>query len=63
MTPEQEMEYQEMKLNYDRFKSDSKQLEFLNKELVKLIPKEYMIKHLQKSKIIKRKWELNNNGK
>lgn len=43
-------------MNYDRFKSDSKQLEFLNKELVKLIPKEYMLKHLQKSKIIKRNW-------
>lgn len=57
MTPEQEIEYQKMKLNYDNYKSDSKQLEFLNKELVNLIPKEYMLKHLQKSKIIKRNWE------
>jgi len=56
MTPEQEIEYQKMKLNYDNYKSDSKQLEFLKKELTKLIPKEYMLKHLQKSKIIKRNW-------
>ena len=58
MTPEQIIEYQEMKLNYDRFKSDSKQLEFLNKELIKLIPKEYMIEELKKSKLIKRKWDI-----
>jgi hypothetical protein len=61
MTPEQEIEYQKMKMEIDKFKADSIKLHKFYKSLVRFIPTIYMVKHLEKKKTIKRNWDIKAN--
>ena len=56
MQPDQELEYHNMKMNYERLKEESKELKKIYKVLMKLIPKETMLKELKKSKMVQRRW-------
>jgi len=61
MTPEQEIEYQKMKMKLPQLEADSIKLKKFYKSLVKFIPTIYMVKHLEKKKTIKRNWDIKAN--
>lgn len=62
MNEQQVKEYQEMKLNFQRFKESSIFHEGLNKKMIrsflKSVPKNLLIEALKDMKLIKRNWEL-----
>jgi hypothetical protein len=57
MTPEQEIEYQNMKLTLKQYKEKAEILDKLCKELVKIIPDGYLIKYLNSKKSIKKEYK------